>query len=98
LPPLPPSGGEAVADEGRTDVSVTLSVDRAFARERYRARVFGVATPSEGSGLLRGILTTTLRDNLALETSAGWFAGEGRDTIGRFADSDFLYATLKVYF
>ena len=30
--------------------------------------------------------------------AGGWFAGEGRDTIGRFSDSDFVYARLKYYF
>jgi hypothetical protein len=40
----------------------------------------------------------TLRDNLALEGSIGWFFDESADTIGRFADRDFLYARVKVYF
>ena len=39
----------------------------------------------------------TLRDDFALEASGGWFPGEGRDTIGRFSASDFLYARLKYY-
>ena len=28
----------------------------------------------------------------------GWFAGEGRDLVGRFADSDFAYLRIKYYF
>ncbi len=85
-------------DTGRTDVSLVLSVDRTFARERYRARAFGVYNTTESSAFLRGIATATLRDNVALEGSAGWFIGEGRDLIGRFSDSDFAYLKLRYYF
>jgi hypothetical protein len=61
-------------------------------------RVFAVANPSEGSGFARGILTTDVRDNLALESSIGWFLGAGTDLAGRFSDSDFAYIRLKYYF
>ena len=61
-------------------------------------RAFGVANTSEGSGFARLIATGELRDNLALEGSIGWFVGEGRDLVGRFADSDFIYLRLKHYF
>ena len=30
--------------------------------------------------------------------SIGWFVGDGRDLVGRFADSDFAYVRLKYYF
>jgi hypothetical protein len=43
-------------------------------------------------------MTAKIRDNVALEGSGGWFVGDGRDIIGRFADSDFLYARVKYYF
>ena len=82
----------------RRDVSLIASADRAFARERYRARAFGVYNPSEGSSFVRVIGTAKLLDELALEGSGGVFAGDGRDTIGRFGDSDFVYARLKYYF
>ena len=75
----------------RSDLSLVLSADRRFARERYALRVFGVANPSEGSGFARAIASAELRDNLALEGSVGWFVGEGRDLVGRFSDSDFVY-------
>ena len=81
----------------RTDVSLIVSADRTFARERYRTRAFSVYNPSEGSAFLRFIGMATLRDDVALEASGGWFPGEGRDTIGRFNDSDFVYARLKFY-
>jgi hypothetical protein len=57
-----------------------------------------VANTSEGSGFVRLIATAELRDNLSLEGSVGWFVGDGRDLVGRFADSDFLYLRLKQYF
>jgi predicted RND superfamily exporter protein len=85
-------------DGGRTDVSLIAAADRAFARERYRARAFAVYNTSESSGFLRGITTATLRDNVAVEASVGWFIGHGRDIIGRFGDSDFAYMRLKYYF
>ena len=84
--------------QGRSDVSLVLAADRSFARERYRVRAFGVANPSEGSGFARGIATAELRDNVALEASAGWFIGRGNDLVGRFSDSDFVYARLQYYF
>ena len=82
----------------RTDVSLLLSTDRTFGRERYQLRAFTVYNPPEGSGFARGIASAKLHDDLALELSAGWFAGGGRDVIGRFEDSDFTYARLKYYF
>jgi hypothetical protein len=83
--------------EARRDLSVIVSLDRTFAQERYQARAFSVYNPSQQSSFLRGIFTAKLRDDVALEGSGGWFAGDGRDTIGRFADSDFVYARLKYY-
>jgi hypothetical protein len=82
----------------RTDVSLIGSADRTFARQRYSARLFGVYNPSSDAGFVRGIMTATLKDNLALEGSIGWFAGSGTDTIGRFSQSDFGYVRLKYFF
>ena len=75
-----------------------MSADRTFARERDRFRGFGVYNATEASGFVRGIGMATLRDNLALEASIGWFAGEGRDLVGRFGDSDFVYLRFKYFF
>ena len=85
-------------DDSRWDVSLILSTDRSLARERYRLRGFGVYNPSERSAFLRAIGTAKLRDDVALEGSGGWFAGHGRDLVGRFADSDFVYLRLKYDF
>ncbi len=94
--PDPDGAPETVAP--RRDVSFIVSADRTFAQERYQLRAFSVYNPSERSSFLRGIFTAKLRDDVAAEASGGWFAGDGRDTIGRFADSDFVYARLKYYF
>lgn len=83
---------------GRTDASLILSADRSFSRQKYQGRLFGVYNPENQSGFVRGIATASLRDNVALEGSLGWFAGSGPDTISRFADSDFVYARLKYFF
>ena len=83
---------------GRTDVSLIVSADRSFSRQKYQGRLFGLYNPNSGSGFVRGIATAALRDNVALEGSLGWFAGSGPDTISRFADSDFAYLRLKYYF
>jgi Protein of unknown function (DUF1302) len=82
----------------RTDVSIVASADRAFARQKYETRVFAVYNPGEASGFVRGIAVASLRDNVKLEGSVGWFAGSGEDTISRFADSDFAYVRMKYFF
>jgi hypothetical protein len=91
-----PASGET--RDGRTDVSIIVSADRTFARERYRFRGFGVYNAGGSSGFVRGIGMASLRDNLALEGSIGWFAGGSLDLIGQFGDSDFAYLRVKYYF
>ena len=88
----------AIAGEnGRTDLSLIAATDRTFARDRYRLRTFGVLNPSESSGFARAIATAKVGDKVSVEGSVGWFVGAGRDLVGRFADSDFLYGRLKYY-
>ncbi|HEY7499744.1 MAG TPA: DUF1302 family protein [Vicinamibacterales bacterium] len=86
------------SDTERKDLTFVGSFDRTFSRERYRLRGFAVYNANEGSAFLRTIAMASLRDNVALEGSIGWFAGDGRDLVGRFGDSDFVYARLKYYF
>jgi hypothetical protein len=88
----------AVPDRGRSDVSLIVSGDRSFSRERYGLRTFAVYNANESSGFLRAIATAKVRDNVTFEGSTGWFIGNGRDLVGRFGDSDFLYGRLKYYF
>jgi hypothetical protein len=83
---------------GRTDVSLVASADRTFAREKYRLRTFAVYNPVESSAFVRAIGIASVKDNLALEASLGWFAGDGAGLVARFSDSDFVYARLKYYF
>jgi hypothetical protein len=82
----------------RNDLSLIASADRSFGRERYHLRTFVVVNMLEGTGFVRGIGRADLRDNVALELSAGWFAGGGRDLVGRFEGNDFAYVRLKYYF
>jgi hypothetical protein len=82
----------------RSDVTLVSSVDRSFARETRSLRAFAVYNPGEESAFARLIAATSLRDNVSLEGSAGWFTGQGADVLARFADRDFLYARLKVFF
>jgi hypothetical protein len=82
----------------RTDVSLIVSADRSFARQKYSGRIFGVYNPKSRAGFARGIATASVRDNLAVESSVGWFGRRGLDTIGRFSDSDFVYLRLKYFF
>lgn len=82
----------------RTDLTIVGAVDRAFARETRTIRAFGVYNPREDSAFVRLIATFSLRDDVSLESSGGWFAGDGVDALSRLATRDFLYARLKVFF
>jgi hypothetical protein len=82
----------------RTDLNIVGAVDRSFARETRSIRAFAVYNPGEESGFARVIGTISVRDDVSLEGSAGLFGGRGRDVLARFADRDFLYARLKVFF
>lgn len=92
------SGSVLVSRTDDTTASLILGADRSFARERYITRTFGVVNASDGSAFLRNVTTMTVRDNVAMEGSIGWFVGRSADAIGRFADRDFFYARLKLYF
>jgi hypothetical protein len=82
----------------RTDVSLIVSADRSFSRQKYEGRLFGVYNPANRAAFARGVARANLRDNLALEASIGVFGGDGTDAIGRFSDSDFVYLRLKYFF
>ena len=82
----------------RDDVTLVAAVDRSFARETRTLRVFAVYNPGEESAFARVISTWSLRDNMAIEASAGWFTGDGVDEFSRLATRDFLYGRLKVFF
>jgi len=88
-------GTDAVAD---TNVSLVVGGDRGFARDTRKIRVFGAWNVADSSGFARTIGTWSLRDNLSLEGSVGWFFGQGDDAISRFAERDFLTVSLKTFF
>ena len=81
-----------------TNVSLVVGGDRGFARDTRKVRVFGAWNVADSSGFARTIGSWSLRDNLSLEGSIGWFFGQGDDTISRFADRDFVTVSLKTYF
>jgi hypothetical protein len=93
-------GGTDAADRviDRTDVNLVGAVDRSFARETRRIRVFGVYNPEEASAFVRAIAGFDVRDNVAIEASGGVFAGDGADALSRLATRDFVYLRLKVFF
>jgi hypothetical protein len=82
----------------RTDLTLVGVVDRSFARETRSLRALAVYNPGDDSAFARVIGTMSLRDDVSLEASAGVFAGRGTDVLARFADRDFLYLRLKVFF
>jgi hypothetical protein len=91
----PSLGIAGVAD---TNVSLVVGSERGFARDTRKVKVFGAWNVADASGFARTIGTWSIRDNLSLEGSVGWFFGEGDDTISRFADRDFVAVSLKTYF
>ena len=86
--------------EGYDDTNVSLVVggERPFAGDTRRLRVFGAWNLADRSGFARTLATWSLRDNLSLEGTVGWFFGEGDDTISRFAERDFVALSLRTYF
>jgi hypothetical protein len=80
------------------DVNIVGSIERAFGRERYRARAFAVVNPADGSAFVRGLLAWSVKDNLGADFSAGGFLGSGDDAIARFSGRDFLLARIRYAF
>jgi hypothetical protein len=60
--------------------------------------VFALVNPEDEAAFVRGVLSWKPVADLAVETSIGWFVGEGDDAITRFGDRDFAYVRLKYYF
>jgi hypothetical protein len=88
-----------------TDVSLVGYAERSFARETRSARLLAVYDPSDDSAFVRGIGSWSVRDNVSVEASAGWFTGEtaagaqsGIDVLALLSRRDFLYLRLKVHF
>jgi len=84
--------------ESTADVSIVGGFSRTFNRDRIETRVFTLLNPVDRASFLRAVLTWKPVDDLHVETSAGWFAGQGDDVITRFADRDFGYVRVKYFF
>ena len=80
----------SATDLDEHDVNLIASLDRSFARQTRTLQVFGVYDPTESTSFLRGIFTVALTDRLSIEASGGMFSGSGPDTLGRFAERDFV--------
>lgn len=81
-----------------TDVTLVGWAERTFTNETRAVRLLAVYNPDASSAFLRGIVAFSLRDNVWLETSAGWLRGTELDLLSRLSTRDFVYARLKVYF
>lgn len=90
--------GEAGVAGGETDVLLVGWAERAFARETRSLRLLAAYNPDSDSAFVRGIAAISLRDNVWLELSAGWFTGDGFDMLSRLSHRDFVYGRFKVHF
>lgn len=81
-----------------TDVSLVAAAERSFTRETRVLKLFGVYNIDDRTSFVRHVAAASVHDNVWLEGSVGWFFGRGTSVFGRFADRDFVYARLKVYF
>jgi hypothetical protein len=81
-----------------TSLSFVGGFSRTFNRDRVETRVFSLINPEDRAGFVRGLVAWKPIDDVAIESSIGWFMGEGDDVITRFGDRDFAYVRLKYYF
>ncbi len=94
-----------VSHDDETNVTLVGWAERAFARETRAARLLTVYDPSDDTAFVRGIGAFNVIENVWLEVSAGWFAGDpvagvtgGLDAVSLLSRRDFLYLRLKVHF
>lgn len=88
----------AVAAIDSRDVQLVSALDRSFAAETRRVRVFAVYNPHDDSAFVRGTASWSPRDGAWVEASAGWLTGSSTDTLSRLADRDFVSVRLTVAF
>lgn len=82
----------------RRDLQVVSAVERSFARDTRRVRVFGVYNPHDRSAFVRALAAWSPRDAWWVEASAGWLDGSSTDTVSRLAARDFVLARVRVVF
>ncbi|MFN7978939.1 MAG: hypothetical protein U0P30_12435 [Vicinamibacterales bacterium] len=80
------------------DLQLVSALDRSFAAETRRVRVFAVYNPWDDSAFVRGTAAWSPRDGAWIEASGGWLTGRSTDTLSRLADRDFLSLRLTVAF
>jgi hypothetical protein len=81
-----------------TAVSLVGGLQREFARDTRQLRVFGAWNATDRSAFLRTSGAWSVRDNVWIEATLGWFAGDGDHFFSRFSDRDFVSLRLKTYF
>jgi hypothetical protein len=81
-----------------TDVTLVGWGERSFRAETRRVRLLAVYDPDDDTAFVRGIAAISLRDNLWLDGSAGWFGGDSLELLGRLSMRDFLYVRVRVHF
>ncbi|MBA3948958.1 MAG: hypothetical protein H0X44_03330 [Acidobacteria bacterium] len=82
----------------RTNVSAVAGFSRSYNRDRIETRVFSLVNPADRAAFIRGVVTWKPIDDVAIDATAGWFAGEGDDVITRFGDRDFAFVRMKYFF
>jgi hypothetical protein len=85
---VPASGG----------IQLVGGAERKFTRDTRLVRAFAVVDPTQGTSFVRGLGAWNVRDNLWLEASAAWLAGDGMDFLGQYTDRDFVSVRVKYYF
>lgn len=93
-----PAGTDVMRGETRTNVSVVAGFSRTYNRDRLETRLFSLVNPADRAAFIRGVVTWKPMDDVAVDATAGWFAGEGDDVITRFGDRDFAFVRLKYFF
>jgi hypothetical protein len=92
------AGPDVMVGETRTNVSVVAGFSRTYNRDRVETRFFSLVNPADRAAFLRGVLTWKPMDDVAVDATLGWFAGEGDDVITRFGDRDFAFVRMKYFF
>lgn len=96
----------AAGQRSDSDMTLVAAADRSFVHDTRMVRVLAVYDPGDAF-FVRGIVTVSVRDDIAIEGSSGLFTADASminrgglavDTLARFARRDFLYARLKVLF
>lgn len=79
-------------------VSLAAGFSRTFNRDRVETRLFSLVNLGDRAAFVRGVVAWKPADDLAIESTVGWFFGDGDDVITRFGDRDFAGVKLKYYF